>query len=76
VLSEIRRAFLLWKGSAKFQKPIPPRSALLGRVKANFDDDKRSRWLEGLDALGSVVELLGEVVGFLFSALLELLGGF
>jgi hypothetical protein len=56
--------------------PIAARPALLGRVKANFDDDKRSRWHDGPgEFIGFVFELLGEVIGFVFSALLELLGG-
>jgi hypothetical protein len=45
----------------------------------NHNDDGRKRWFEGLDALGDIIEivvkLLGEVLGFLFSALLEILGG-
>jgi hypothetical protein len=49
--------------------PISSSPALLWRVKANFDDDKRSRWYEGLgEFIGFIFELLGEVIGFLLSA--------
>jgi hypothetical protein len=66
----------LWKGLGKFQMPIPSDPVLLGSVKANFDDDKRSRWYEGLgEVIGFIFELLGEVIGFLCSVLLELLNG-
>ena len=46
------------------------------------DDDRRERWWEGVleyidagDLIEIVVHLAGEIIGFIFSALLELLSG-